>query len=162
MVKLGGRPEHSHTHCISLAEHSPNHMMCVCMHAKFRPTLSNPWTVACQAPLPIEFSRQEYRSGLPFPSPGDLPTQGSYLHLITAPALAGGFFTTSAICCLVVQSCLTLSNPMDCSTPGFPVLRHLLEIIQTHVHWVSDAIQLSHPLSFPSPAFSLSQHQGLF
>ena len=89
MVKLGGRPEHSHTHCISLAEHSPNHMMCVCMHAFF-PTL---WTVACQAPLSIEFSGQEYRSGLPFPSPGDLPSQGSY-HLFTAPALAGGFFTT--------------------------------------------------------------------
>ena len=129
MVKLGGRPEHSHTHCISLAEHSPNHMMCVCMHAFF-PTL---WTVACQAPLSIEFSGQEYRSGLPFPSPGDLPPQGSY-HLFTAPALAGGFFTTSAICCLFVQSCLTLCNPVDCSTPGFPVLRHLLEIIQTHVH----------------------------
>ena len=73
MVKLGGRPEHSHTHCISLAEHSPNHMMCVCMHAFF-PTL---WTVACQAPLSIEFSGQEYRSGLPFPSLGNFPTQGS-------------------------------------------------------------------------------------
>ena len=50
---------------------------------------------------------------------------------------------------------------MDCSTSGFPVYHQLLEATQTHVHRVSDAIQLSHPLSFCSPAFSLSQHQGL-
>ena len=51
---------------------------------------------------------------------------------------------------------------MDCSTPGFPVLHHLLEFAQTHVHWVDDAIQSSRPLSSPSPlAFNLSQHQGL-
>ena len=49
---------------------------------------------------------------------------------------------------------------MECSTPGFPVLRHLLELAQTHVHWVSDAIQPSHHLLSPSPpAFNLSQHQ---
>ena len=54
-------------------------------------------------------------------------------------------------------------TPMDCSTPGFPVHRQLPEFTQTHVHWVSDAIQPSHPLSFPSPpALNLSQHQGLF
>ena len=52
---------------------------------------------------------------------------------------------------------------MECSTPGFPVLHHLPEFAQTHVHWVGDAIQLSHPLSSPSPpALNLSQHQGLF
>ena len=52
---------------------------------------------------------------------------------------------------------------MDCSTPSFPVLHHLLELAQTHVHWVSDTIQPSHPLSSPSPlAFHLSQDQGLF
>ena len=52
---------------------------------------------------------------------------------------------------------------MDCSTPGFPVLHYLPEFAQTHVHWVGDAIQPSHPLSSPSPpALSLSQHQGLF
>ena len=62
----------------------------------------------------------------------------------------------------VTQSCLTLCDPMDCSTPGFPVLHQLPEPAQTHVHWVSNAIQPSHPLSFPSPlAFNLSQHQGL-
>ena len=56
-----------------------------------------------------------------------------------------------------------LSNPMDCSTPGLPVHHQLPEPTQTHVHRVSDAIQPSHPLSFPCPpAFNLSQHQGLY
>ena len=56
-----------------------------------------------------------------------------------------------------------LCDPMDCSTPGFPVHNYLPEFVQTHVHWVSDAIQPSYPLSSPSlPAFNLSQHQGLF
>ena len=53
-------------------------------------------------------------------------------------------------------------QPMDCSTPGFPVSHHLPELAQTQVHWVSDAIQPSHPLSPPSLTFHLSQHQGLF
>ena len=62
-----------------------------------------------------------------------------------------------------VQSCPTLCDPMDRSTPGFPVHHQLQELVQTHVHRVSDAIQPSHPLSLPSPpAFNLSQHQGLF
>ena len=52
---------------------------------------------------------------------------------------------------------------MNCSTPGFPVHYQLLELTQTYVHWVSDAIQPSHPLSSPSPpTFNLSQHEGLF
>ena len=63
----------------------------------------------------------------------------------------------------VAQSCLTLCDPMDCSTPGFPVHHQLPELTHTHVHRVSDAIQPSHPLSAPSPpAFNLPQHQGLF
>ena len=66
-------------------------------------------------------------------------------------------------CCPVTQLRSILCEPMDCSTPGFPVIHCLLEFAQTHVHWVSDAIQPSHPVSSPSPpAFSLSQHQGLF
>ena len=65
--------------------------------------------------------------------------------------------------CSIAKLCPTLYKPMDCSTPGFPVLHHLPELAQTHVHRVSDAIQPSHPLSPPSPpALSLSQHQGLF
>ena len=66
-------------------------------------------------------------------------------------------------CCSVAQSCWTLWNPMNCSTPGFPVLHHLPGFAQIHIHWVGDAIQPSCSLSslFP-PAFNLSQHQGLF
>ena len=63
----------------------------------------------------------------------------------------------------VAQSCLTLGNPMNRSTPGLPVHHQLLEFTQTHVHWVHDAIQPSHPLSSPSPpAPNPSQHQSLF
>ena len=63
----------------------------------------------------------------------------------------------------VAQSSPTLCNPMDCSTPGLPVHHQLPGLTQTHVHRIGDAIQPSHPLSFPSPpAFNLSQHQGLF
>ena len=63
----------------------------------------------------------------------------------------------------VTQSCPTLCNPMDCSSPGFPIHQQLLEFAQTPVHRVSDAIQPSHPLLSPSPPdFNLSQHQDLF
>ena len=63
----------------------------------------------------------------------------------------------------VAQSCLTLCDPVNCSTPGLPLHYQLLESTHTHVHCVGDAIQLSHPLLFPSPpALHLSQHQGLF
>ena len=65
-------------------------------------------------------------------------------------------------CCSVAQSCLTLCDLMDCSMPGCPVLHYLWEFAQAHVHWVHDAIQPSHPLSSSSPAFNLSQNQGLF
>ena len=66
---------------------------------------------------------------------------------------------------LIVQSvsCVQLFvMPTHCSSPHFPVLHCLLELAQTHVHWVGDAILLSHPLSSPSPTFNLSQHQGPF
>ena len=61
------------------------------------------------------------------------------------------------------KSCPTFCDPKDCSTHSFPVLHHLPESAQTHVHWVGDAIQPSHPLLSPSPpTFNLAQHQGLF
>ena len=63
----------------------------------------------------------------------------------------------------IAQSCLPLCDPMDCSMPGIPFHCQLPEFTQTHVHWVGDAIQPSHPLSSPSPPdFNLPQHQGLF
>ena len=65
--------------------------------------------------------------------------------------------------CSVARSCLTLCDPMDCRTPGFPVFGYILEFTHIHVSWVNDAIQPSHSLSPPSPlALSSSQHQGLF
>ena len=66
-------------------------------------------------------------------------------------------------CCSAAKSCLALCNPMNYSTLGFPALHYLLEFVQTHIHWVSDAIQRSHLLPPPSLfAFYFSQHQGLF
>ena len=63
----------------------------------------------------------------------------------------------------VTKLCPTLCDPMDCSTPGLPVHHQLQEFAQTHVHWVGDAIQPSHPLLSPSPpAFNLAHPQGFF
>ena len=64
---------------------------------------------------------------------------------------------THTICCFcsVTKLCLTVCNPMDCSMPGFPVLHHLPEFAQTHVHWLGDAFQPSHPLSPSSPPASI-------
>ena len=62
----------------------------------------------------------------------------------------------------VAQLCLTLCNPMDCSTSGFLVHHQLLEFTQTHVQWITDAIQPSHPLSSPSPAFKSFPASGFF
>ena len=66
-------------------------------------------------------------------------------------------------CCSIAKSCPNLRDPMDCSMPGFPVFRYLLELAQTHIHWDSDAIQPCHPLLPPSPpALNFPQNQGLF
>ena len=62
----------------------------------------------------------------------------------------------------VAQSCPSLCSSMDSSTSGLSVHHQPPKFTQTHVHWVGDAIQPSHPLSSPSPTFNLSQHQGLF
>ena len=121
-----------------------------------------PWTVAYQASPSMGFSRQEYQSGLPFPSPGDLPDPGikpgsPELQADALPSEPPLQFSS------VAQSCPTLCDPMNRSTPGLPVHHQLPEFTQTHVHRVSDAIQPSHPLSSPSPpAPNPSQHQGLF
>ena len=78
-------------------------------------------------------------------------------------ALSFDFYLLEWVFSSVAQLCPTLCNPMDCRPPGFSVHHQLLEFTQTHVHWVSDAIQPSHPLSSPSPpAFNLAQHQIFF
>ena len=116
-------------------------------------------------------SQHAYWSGLPCPAPGDLPDPAGLNCISCNSCTAGGFFTAEPLgkphiisqFSSVAQSCPAGCDPKDCSTPGFPVHHQLLEFTQTHVHWVSDAIQPSHPLLSPSPpAFNLSQHQGLF
>ena len=78
-------------------------------------------------------------------------------HLLLIPSQLSDLQFSS-----VTESCPTFCEPMDWSMPGFPVHHQLLEFAQTHAHRVGDAIQPSHPLSFPSPpAFNLFQHQGL-
>ena len=104
--------------------------------------LATPWTAAYQTPPSMGFSRQEYWSGLSFPSPER-------------------YFSVQFSS--VTQSCPTLCDPMNHSTPGLPVHHQLPELTQTHVHWVGNAIQPSHLLLSPSPpAPNPSQHQGLF
>ena len=66
-------------------------------------------------------------------------------------------------CCSIAKSCPTFCDPVDCSMPGSPVFHYPLELAQTHVHCIGDAIQPSQPLLSPSPpALNLSQHQGVF
>ena len=146
--------------------------VCVCVRALSHVWLFvTPWIVDCQAPLSLGFPRQEYWSGLPFPSPGNLPDPGIKPMSFVSPALACGLFTTEppgkpnpdCCCCSVTKLSLTICNTMDCSTPVFPVLHYLPEFAQTHIRWVNDAIQPSHPLLPPSPpALNLSQHQCIF
>ena len=95
------------------------------------------------------------KTGFGPPSPHSVSLLISYfLNTVEAP---------EALCCLIAKPCPTFCNPMNCSTTGFPVLHYLPEFAKTLVHWVSNAIQPSHPLSPSSPpAFNLAQHQGLF
>ena len=122
-----------------------------------------------QDPLSMEFFRQEYWNGLPFPSPEDLPHPKINPVSFVSPTFASRFFTTSATsqaqtplysCLLLFSHSVntTLWDPIYCSLPSFPVHHHLLELAQIHFHWVIDTIQLSHPplLSPSPPAFNLS------
>ena len=100
-----------------------------------------------QTPFPIDVKILSAKS-----------TQTQSLLYQCSAIWVGSRYTVSS----VTQLCLTLCDPMDCSTPGFPVHHQLPEPIQTHVHRIGDAIQPSHPLLSPStPTFNLSQHQGL-
>ena len=75
-----------------------------------------------------------------------------YMFLLHSSGWEGWTQPSGWYCRAVAESCLTLCDPMDCSTPGFPILYYLPKFAQTHVHWVIDAIQPSHPLSPPCPA----------
>ena len=114
------------------------------------PTLCDPIDGSPPGSPSLGFSRQEQWSGLPFPSPL-APPKGSLAK------------DNSVQFSSVAQSCPTLCDPMDCSTPGLPVHHQLPELAQTHIHGVGDVIQPCHPRSSPSPpTLNLSLHQGLF
>ena len=84
---------------------------------------------------------------------------GSFDHW----SLSVNFLNYLSCCyCSVAKSCPPLCNTMDGSTPGLPVPHHLPEFAQVYIHWISGAIHTFHPLSLPSSAFSLFQHQHLF
>ena len=149
-------------------------LVCVCMHScasscSCAQIFLTSWIVCYQASLSMGFSRQEYWSGLPFASPGDLPDPGiepcsPILQADSLPSEPPGtpifmyqFHSVQSL------SRVLLCNPMNCSMPGLPVHHQLQEFTQTYVHQVGDAIQPSHLLSSPSPpAPNPSQHQGLF
>ena len=120
---------------------------------KYSLQFRNPLTMWVLYPLMIFGSLGLYLYGLFYPLVKKESTKNMSL---TFPSIHSIFV-------IVVQllSHVRLCNSTDCSTPGFPVLHHLSEFAQTHVHRVGDAIWPSHPLLSPSPAFSLSQHQGL-
>ena len=123
------------------------------------PDSATPWTSARQAPLSRRFCRQGYWSGLPFPSPWDPPNPGIKPR---SPALQADSLPAEPLS-FILLLCLTLCNPMDCSTPGFLVPHHLLEFALVHIQHIGDVVQPSHPLMPSSPsALNLSQHQGLF
>ena len=117
--------------------------LCVCVRTGVCSVVSdsaNPWTEALQAPLSMEFPRQEYWSGLPFPAPGDLSNPGiepsSLLPWQADSSLRHHLGSALSFLFLLLFSCSvmsTLCNPMGCSMPGFPVLHHLPEFAQTHV-----------------------------
>ena len=110
---------------------------------------ATPWTVACQAPLFMGFSRQEYWSGLPFPPPGDLPNPGIHPR---SSARVGRFFTTKSE---AAQSCPTLGHPMDCSLPGSSLHGILWEKV---LEWV--AISFSRGSSRPRDRTRVSRIPG--
>ena len=111
-----------------------------------------------------------YQAGALFPDP---LVSWKSLHLKSLTEALGKPIATQVDCkcrqkavsvqfSSVAQSCRTLCDPVDCSTPGLPVHHQLPKLAQTHVQWIGDAIQLSYSLSSPSlPTFNLSQHQGL-
>ena len=132
-------------------------LKCVCLFAA-------PWTIAHRATLSVGFSRMLEWVAMPFSRGWSWPRDQILPHcsqILYHLSQQGGKIVLQFSS--VIQSCLTLCYPMDCSMPGFPIHHKLPEFTQTHVHWVSNAIQPSHPLSSPSPpALNLSQHQGLF
>ena len=116
------------------------------------PTLSIPWTVTSVQARILGWV------AIPFSRGSSQIRNQTWVSALQAESLSSELQVTQSCAeCSVTQLCPSLWYPMDCSTPGIPVFHHLLEHAQTHIHWVGDAIQSSHPLFSPSPpAFSLS------
>ena len=137
------------------------HFLLQCMKVKSEsevtqscPTLSDPMDCSLPGSSVHEIIQERVPGwgAIAFSKYSSRAQQIVYCHILQVPKFSS-----------VAQSCPTLCDPMNCSTPGLPVHHQLLEFTQTHVRRVGDAIQPSHPLSFPSPpAPSISQHQGLF
>ena len=114
------------------------HFLLQCMKAKSErevaqacPTLVTPWTAACQAPPSMGFSRQEYWSGMPLPSPvHSIFKYKRKIYLLGSVSI----WLDCCLCCSVTKSCPTLCDPMNCSTPGFPGLHYIPELAQSHAH----------------------------
>ena len=142
--------------------------MCVCSVASdsLWPCGPQPTRLLC----PWDIPGKNAGVGCHFLLQGIFPTQGSnpqllcllYWHVCSLPLSPVGSPDFAVQFSSVAQSCLTLCDPMNRSTPGFPVHHQLPEFMQTHVHRVGGAIQPSHPLSSPSLAPNPSQHQSLF
>ena len=132
------------------------------------PLFATLWTVTCQTPLSMEFSRQEYSSGLPCPPPGNLSDPGVKPRSLASPASAGSFFTASATweaqlppaaaAAKLLQSCLTLWDPIDGSPSGSPVPRILqartlewVAISFSNAHWKVKVKTLSHVRLIATP-----------
>ena len=138
----------------------------LCLVAQPCPTLCDP--MDCSPPVflcPWDFPGKNTGVGWHALLQGVFPTQGLNPLLLhwqvgTLPLALPG--KPQLQFSLVTQSCPTLCDPMNLSTPGLPVHRQLPEFTQTHIHRVSDAIQPSHPLSSPSLAPNPSKHQSLF
>ena len=126
--------------------------MCILSHVWLFVT---PWTVACQAPLSMEIlqARILVLVAISFSRGSSPPRDWTYISCIGRQTLY--HWATCIQFSSVARSCLTLCDPVNCSTPGLPVHQQLPEFTQTHVHWVGDAIQPSHPLS--SVPFSFLQ-----
>ena len=111
------------------------------------------WTLACQAPLSLEFSRQEYQSGLPFPPPGDLPDPGIEPVLLTPPALAGRFFTTCATWEAITKIIMKVK------------VKSLSRVRLFETPWTVQPTRLLCPQDFPSNSTGMDCHfllQGIF
>ena len=126
------------------------------MHAKSCPALCNLLDCSLPGSSVRGISKTRILEWITFSSPGNIPDPGIEPASPVTPALEIHWTTWKALCVMyqfssVTQLCPILWDPMECSMPCFPVLHQLLEIAQTYVHQVSDAIQPSHPLLSPSP-----------